>query len=77
MEIKSLRFHELDGLRGLAALTVYFSHLIGTFNFSSDYFTKVSNSPLHLFWHGEGAVQLFFILSGFVLTLPYRKIPII
>lgn len=70
-QIKSMRFHELDGLRGLAALTVFASHLVGSFNFHSNSFAIINNSPLHIFWHGEGAVHLFFILSGFVLTLIY------
>ena len=68
-----MRYTELDGLRGIAALSVYFSHLIGVFNFDSTLFDSISNSPLHIVWHGEGAVNLFFLLSGFVLTLPYIK----
>ena len=28
-------------------------------------------SPLHLLWDGESAVLFFFVLSGFVLALPY------
>lgn len=28
-------------------------------------------SPLHLFWAGQEAVLLFFVLSGFVLALPF------
>lgn len=31
----------------------------------------VSNSPLHIFWGGHEAVLLFFVLSGFVLALPF------
>lgn len=72
-QVKSIRFHELAGLRGLAALTVYFSHLLGSYNISGDFFNYLDHSPFHIFWHGEGAVQLFFILSSFVLTLPYMK----
>lgn len=65
------RFHELDSLRGLAALTVVFYH-----------FTLICSPAVrHLFLHsflrilvaGHQAVILFFLLSGFVLTLPYTK----
>lgn len=68
-----MRYTELDGLRGLAALSVFFSHFIGVFPFTSMAFKKISYSPIHLLWNGEGAVFLFFLLSGFVLTLPYVK----
>ena len=68
-----MRYKELDGLRGIAALSVYFSHLIGVFVINSSLFDRLSNSPFHIFWHGEAAVTLFFLLSGFVLTLPYIK----
>lgn len=30
-------------------------------------------SPLHLFWAGTEAVDVFFVLSGFVLVLPYAR----
>jgi hypothetical protein len=69
-----MRYKELDGLRGIAALTVYFSHLIGVFDLSKNqYFNTLQNSPLHIFWDGASAVNLFFLLSGFVLTSPYLK----
>lgn len=61
------RFHYLDSLRGLAALAVFFSHLIGAFGLPSK-LMFLQNSPVHIFWHGEGAVFFFFLLSGFVLT---------
>jgi peptidoglycan/LPS O-acetylase OafA/YrhL len=67
------RISELDGLRGLAALSVYFSHLIGIFNTNSKIFEIISNSPIHILWDGESAVRLFFLLSGFVLTFPFIK----
>ncbi|MFH6999049.1 acyltransferase family protein [Flavobacterium sp. FlaQc-57] len=66
-----MRYKELDGLRGIAALSVVFSHLVGAFVFNSPLFNFLSNSPFHVFWHGDGAVTLFFLLSGFVLALPY------
>ncbi len=33
----------------------------------------VKYSPIHLFFAGHEAVILFFVLSGFVLSLPYLK----
>ena len=65
-----MRYTELDGLRRIAALSVYFSHLIGVFLINSFVFDYLSNSPFHILWHGESAVKLFFLLSGFVLTFP-------
>jgi peptidoglycan/LPS O-acetylase OafA/YrhL len=76
----SKRFLELDSLRGLAALTVVFSHFMLVYNFN---FRDTQNlglgmnwykyTPLHVFWAGGEAVVLFFVLSGFVLFLPFTK----
>lgn len=74
-----MRYKELDSLRGLAALTVLASHFSGVFPGAFED-TSMSGmlgmnllkySPLHIFWAGHEAVILFFILSGFVLSLPY------
>lgn len=72
------RYEELDSIRGLAALTVVFSHFMISFDFNgwNTYNQEFSGnwykySPLHIFWAGHEAVILFFILSGFVLTLPF------
>ena len=52
------RFERLDGLRGVAALAVVLYHLPG---------------PLHaLAPHGYLAVDLFFLLSGFVIAAAYE-----
>jgi peptidoglycan/LPS O-acetylase OafA/YrhL len=68
---ESRRFYELDSLRGLAALTVVFHH------FSRLCSPRVQgyffHTPLRLLIAGHQAVILFFLLSGFVLTLPYQK----
>ena len=65
------RYYELDSLRGLAALTVVFLH------FSRICSPRVihifDNTPLRLLVAGHAAVILFFLLSGLVLTLPYKK----
>jgi len=67
----SRRFYELDSLRGLAALTVVFYHF--TLICSPGTQQLFSYFPLRLFVAGHQAVILFFLLSGFVLTLPYTK----
>lgn len=76
------RLAALDAVRGLAALAVVFSHCLATFPPFSDVYlapdrphpawvTLLAYSPLHLFWGGQEEVLLFFVLSGFVLALPF------
>ncbi|PEN43550.1 hypothetical protein CN540_31265 [Bacillus toyonensis] len=77
----SKRYEELDSLRGLAALIVVIHHCLLTFIvffaaynhelISSSLVRFLSDSPLHILWAGSEAVILFFILSGFVLSLPF------
>lgn len=64
---KRKHFNYIDSLRGLAAIAVVFSHSIGVFGLPTK-ITFVDKTPLHIFWHGEGAVMVFFLISGFVLT---------
>lgn len=49
---------QFDGLRGIAILAVLFSHLT--------YMTSVGFA--HLFQYGRTGVDLFFVLSGFLIT---------
>ena len=75
------RYESLDSIRGIAALAVVFSHSVIALpvfyaalgGHSSDNFLVdiLTFTPLHLFWTGHEAVILFFMLSGFVLSLPY------
>lgn len=73
------RVTALDGLRGIAALVVVLGHCMlvapglylpppdltpGQWQWWALY------SPAHLAWGGTEAVYIFFVLSGFVLTLP-------
>jgi len=74
------RVQGLDGLRGVAALVVLVHHsllltpvLMAVHQDPeaprSALVQAVSATPLHLLWDGEVAVQVFFVLSGFVLTV--------
>jgi peptidoglycan/LPS O-acetylase OafA/YrhL len=58
------RYAQLDALRGLAAMTVVLSH----FTLLSP-LLRLRHTPLRLLCGGHEAVILFFVLSGFVLTL--------
>jgi peptidoglycan/LPS O-acetylase OafA/YrhL len=62
------RIDSLDGLRGLAALIVVFTHSAGAF--WQDKFVRASlhHSPAAALLNGDGAVNLFFVLSGYVLA---------
>lgn len=55
------RFSGLDGLRGTAALSVLLFHGDGLFR------------PAPVLMHGYLAVDLFFVLSGFVIALTYER----
>jgi peptidoglycan/LPS O-acetylase OafA/YrhL len=79
------RLRALDGLRGLAALVVLLHHVLlasapqlaaaydgglpprGTVGWLLTY------TPLHIVWAGPEAVVVFFVLSGFVLSLPVAR----
>jgi len=58
------RYVELDSLRGVAALTVLAYHY-------SNAFPAAASPWLRPFLAGHQAVILFFVLSGFVLSLPF------
>ncbi|MGY5318307.1 acyltransferase family protein [Neomicrococcus lactis] len=59
------RFTELDGLRGIAALAVVGSHYTGAHN--SRYVSDPP--PFYDFTYGAFGVQLFFLISGFVILM--------
>lgn len=61
------RVFQLDALRGLAAVTVVLHHLRYVFVYAAPKWYLV---PL---FAGDQAVDLFFVLSGFVLSLPYLR----
>ena len=63
------RLRELDGLRGLAALGVVLSHLTTTF----DETHPGRPAPAFRFAEGGYGVQLFFLISGFVILMTARR----
>lgn len=74
------RFDALDSLRGFAALAVVINHSLNLFPLFGGPGAAVSpeeaallRSPLALLWDGRGAVAVFFVLSGFVLALPWMR----
>lgn len=72
------RYLELDSLRGLAALSVVINHALNVLpefggNGEPTALSILATGPLHIFWAGHQSVVLFFVLSGFVLSLPFHK----
>jgi len=59
----------LDGLRGLAATVVVLRHGFNTVAIEPELRRQLLESPLALFLNAQGAVQLFFVLSGYVLAM--------
>ncbi len=59
------RYEQLDSLRGVAALIVVLVHARMIFTASPP------SNQVETFLGGHEAVMLFFVLSGFVLSLPY------
>ena len=71
----SRRIEFLDSIRGLAALSVLFSHSVGVLVAAPFIFLLVNTPLLNAGFDGKAAVAMFFVLSGFVLSRPYLKSP--
>jgi peptidoglycan/LPS O-acetylase OafA/YrhL len=71
IEANTVRFNELDSLRGLAACTVVLGHFFCGMGVATS--LAIGRSPLRFLTEAHGAVILFFVLSGFVLALPYER----
>lgn len=67
---KLKRVEYLDSVRGLAALSVIAGHFIASYGLPQ-MIAFFSKTPLALFMNGAGAVSLFFILSGYVLSIKF------
>ena len=64
------RFTEIDALRGLAAIAVILFHYT---TYYDDRFGHLKEGYIDFFWFGEYGVQLFFIISGFVIYMSIMK----
>ena len=60
----------LDGLRGVAALLVVFSHIFEGFSFA-ELTNAAGDGVISTLNHGHIAVDFFFMLSGFVISYAY------
>ena len=65
------RIEELDGLRGIAAMLVVIYHY--TFRFAEKFDTDIITKHFN-FKYGHYGVELFFIISGFVIFMSIDKI---
>lgn len=75
--LPSGRLEPLDALRGIAAFAVSLGHLSGLLTgVAATTFAVASLTPLAAFWRGDHAVLFFFMLSGFVLAIPFFKGPV-
>lgn len=69
IEIFREKFDRIDILRGFAATIVMVYHIVLIGNFEA--FPK--SWPFNLVWNGWMGIDLFFVISGFVITLSLKK----
>src|ERR1700690_3142069 len=63
---------EIDGLRFIAIFSVILFHLSGYVTVKTGR-TEEHDLLADLFSHGNFGVKLFFVISGFVIALPFAK----
>ena len=83
--IRNNRIHVFDSIIGLASLQVLIHHclllyipisnfVLNNIAYKENYFLDtIILSPLHITWAGHEAVILFFVLSGFVLSIHFMS----
>ena len=74
-----MRLQQLDSLRGLAACSVVLCHATNVLPAVYDDPRRLwwlTETPLALLRAGHAAVVFFFVLSGYVLVLPFLKGPV-
>jgi peptidoglycan/LPS O-acetylase OafA/YrhL len=67
------RFHELDAMRGLAAVVVLGNHFRNMFYPAATFMHGWQAVFLYPLVSGHESVMFFFLLSGFVLSLPLLR----
>ncbi|MED0941463.1 acyltransferase [Bacillus mycoides] len=68
------RYKELDSLRGIAAIIVLLGHFLALFPIlGKKVMYSTFGAYFSILWKGHSAVIIFFVLSGFVLSLPFYK----
>lgn len=84
--MSKVRYHSLDSLRGIASLQVLIAHslvavpLLAVYiksdikNQAHNFSFFITHSPISFLWSDSAAVKVFFMLSGFVLSLPYYNV---
>ena len=65
------RFTEIDALRGIAAIIVVLYHYIILYD---EKFGHIKENYIEIFSFGHYGVQLFFIISGFVIYMSVLKV---
>jgi peptidoglycan/LPS O-acetylase OafA/YrhL len=70
------RYATIDALRGLAALGVFLSHLMTNEMFGEAIRETIPGFILRLCHHGNFGVQVFFVISGFVIALSLSQRPL-
>ena len=68
--VSNQRYDELDSLRGIAALIVFIYHMTIVFQWGTT-MNRLSHSPFYTLFDGHASVMFFYVLSGFVLSLPF------
>jgi len=67
------RFYELDSMRGIAALVVLGNHFRNMFYPNATFLHGWQSIFLYPLVSGRESVMFFFLLSGFVLALPFFR----